>query len=286
MKKIMKLILAILLVLSFAGCSHSSSTEPEKETLKTVPSGFYKKFEQAEFNKYNSHASENGLGGTKIWIEGSFTEVNTLDSDGVKLLLAVFKDTDGHEWLLGLDVDEVTPKEVYDKLADHQILITGVYDGYSDVYEMPVVYLTQLYDRVTGNITSSAAFSYLAEDEVTPEPEPEPTPKPEPEPAPQPTTEPTPEPEPEKEQTSSIRPEIKEAIDAYEAFIDEYIAFMNKYTDSGNDISMLVDYMSFVSKLETYSNKMDALEKDLNDAELIYFYEVVNRCNLKMLESI
>ena len=61
---------------------------------------------------------------------------------------------------------------------------------------------------------------------------------------------------------------------------------MNKYTDSGNDISMLADYISFVSKLETYSNKMDALEKDLNDAELIYFYEVVNRCNLKMLESI
>jgi len=268
-KKLLRMILASMLIITCAGCSRTLT--PEKETLKNVPSGFYKKFEKADFDRFNSYASENGLAGTKIWVEGSFEEVNTLDSEGMKILLAVFKDIDGHEWLLGLDVDALTSKDVYDKIADHQVLITGVYDGYSDVYEMPVVWLTQLYDRVTGNITSSAAFSYLAEDEVAPEPEP--------------TPEPTPEPEPEKEHTSSIRPEIKEAIDAYEAFIDEYIAFMKKYSDSGNDISMLVDYMSFVSKLETYSNKMDALEKDLNDAELIYFYEVVNRCNLKLLES-
>lgn len=274
MKKLLITLLTMLMMFSFEGCSHSGTVEPEKETLKTVPSGFYKKFEQAKFSKFNSYASENGLGGTKIWIEGSFSEVNTLDSEGITILLAVFKDTDGHEWLLGLDVDELTSKEVYNEFVDHRILVTGVYDGYSDVYEMPVVYLTQLYDRVTGNITSSAAFSYLAEEEVTPEPEPEPTP------------EPTPEPELEKEQTSSIRSEIKEAIDAYEAFIDEYIAFMKKYSDSDNDLSMLADYMSFMNKLTEYERKMDALEKDLNDAELIYFYEVVNRCNLKLLESL
>ena len=274
MKKMLKLILAMLLILSFAGCSKGGSNKPEKETLKTVPSGFYKKFEKAKFEKYNSYASENGLGGTKIWIEGSYEEVNTLDSEGMKILLAVFKDLDGHEWILGLDVDALTSKDIYDGLTEHRILVTGVYDGYSDVYEMPVVWLTQLYDRTTGNITSSAAFSYLAEDEVTPEPEPEPTP------------ELTPEPEPEKEKTNSIRPEIKEAIDSYEAFIDEYIAFMKKYSESDNVVSMLVDYMSFMSKLEDYSNRMDALEKELNDAELIYFYEVINRCNLKMLESL
>ena len=268
-KKLLSMLLAAMLIMTSAGCS--KTPELEKETLKTVPSGFYKKFEKADFDRFNSNASENGLAGTKIWVEGSFEEVNTLDSEGMKILLAVFKDIDGHEWLLGLDVDALTPKEAYDDLVKHRVLVTGVYDGYSDIYEMPVVWLTQLYDRVTGNITSSAAFSYLAEDEAAPETEPEPTPEP---------TQ-----EPEKEKTNSIRSDIKEAIDAYEAFIDEYISFMEKYEESDNSLTMLADYMSFMGKLTEYEEKMDALEKDINDAEYIYFVEVMNRCNLKLLKS-
>ena len=98
------------------------------------------------------------------------------------------------------------------------------------------------------------------------------------------------EPEPEeKEEVSDniIRPEIKEAIDAYEAFIDEYCEFMTKYAESdGSDLGLLVDYATFMSKLEDYTENFDALEDDLTDAEYWYYIEVMNRCNEKMLKAI
>ncbi len=81
----------------------------------------------------------------------------------------------------------------------------------------------------------------------------------------------------------TIRPEVKEAIDAYEKFIDEYIAFMEKYEESdGSDLGMLMEYMTFISDLEEYLEKMDDLENDLTDAESWYFLEVMNRCNEKI----
>ena len=109
-----------------------------------------------------------------------------------------------------------------------------------------------------------------------------------------PTEEPEPEPEmesaQEQEQESAsentIRPEVKEAIDAYETFVDEYCEFMKKYSESnGTDLSILTDYFTFMSKLENYSDKMDAMEDDLTDAEYWYYIEVLNRCDEKMLKA-
>ena len=80
----------------------------------------------------------------------------------------------------------------------------------------------------------------------------------------------------------TIRPDVKEAIDAYEAFIDEYCEFMSKYEESNP--AMLVEYMQLIGKLESYSSKMDAMEEDLTDAEYWYYYEVINRCNEKILK--
>lgn len=104
----------------------------------------------------------------------------------------------------------------------------------------------------------------------------------------QPVEEPEPEPEQDEESVSdnTIRPETKEAIDAYESFVDEYCEFMKKYSESdGTDLSILTDYLTFMSKLEEYSKKMDALEDDLTDAEYWYYIEVLNRCNEKMLKA-
>lgn len=88
--------------------------------------------------------------------------------------------------------------------------------------------------------------------------------------------------------TAGIRPEIKEAIDSYEAFYNEYTEFMHKYqdADSASSLLMLTDYLDYLSKLEEYSEKMDALENDLNDAELAYYLEATLRIEKKMLEII
>ena len=84
---------------------------------------------------------------------------------------------------------------------------------------------------------------------------------------------------------SIIRDNVKEAIDAYEKFVDEYCAFMVKYKESnGTDISLLADYAKFLAKTSEMSKKMDDLEEELNNEELKYYTEVMLRCEEKMLD--
>ena len=81
-----------------------------------------------------------------------------------------------------------------------------------------------------------------------------------------------------------IRPKVKEAIDSYEAFYDEYIAFMKKYqsADSSDLLGMMTDYLNMIEKESEMADKMDALEDDMNDAELEYYLEVTTRVMQKM----
>ena len=263
MKRIISMIMALLLAFTFTGCSEE--TENEKPQLKAVPTGLYKEYEEADFHKFNSPAKENGLGGTKIWIEGSFSEINTLDSEGQTMLFAIIKDSHGHEWLVLLDIEQFNQKSTFEKLVNHQLLLTGIYSGYTEVYEMPMMDLIQLYDRETGNITTSETFSLIYGDSSTPAQQ---------------------QNEPQKENDSNvIRPEIKESIDAYEAFIDEYVAFMEKYDEADNSTAMMMDYLNMIDKLEKLDEKMNAMEEDLTDAEEDYYLEVMTRCSAKLLKS-
>lgn len=83
-----------------------------------------------------------------------------------------------------------------------------------------------------------------------------------------------------------IRPEFKEAMDSYEAFFDEYIAFMEKYANTTDPTAMLSDYMDFMTR---YIEAMEALEAinedDLSSAELAYYLEVMTRINQKLLSA-
>lgn len=81
-----------------------------------------------------------------------------------------------------------------------------------------------------------------------------------------------------------IRPEIKEAIDSYEAFIDEYCEFMKNYNAS--DFTMLAKYAEFLSKEVEMTKQFNDIEnEDLNDAETAYFLEVDARCIQKLNEA-
>ncbi len=77
----------------------------------------------------------------------------------------------------------------------------------------------------------------------------EPTVEPTAESAAEPTAEPSPEPQAAVAE-NEIRPEIKEFLDTYEAFIDEYADFMQKYmnTDSTGMVSMMGDYYSILAR--------------------------------------
>ena len=74
-------------------------------------------------------------------------------------------------------------------------------------------------------------------------------------------------------------------MDSYESFIDEYVAFMKKYSDNPSDVSLLADYTKYMSKYADMVEKFDKWEsEDLNDAELAYYIDVQARVSKKLLE--
>lgn len=80
-----------------------------------------------------------------------------------------------------------------------------------------------------------------------------------------------------------MRPAFKEAMDAYEAFYNEYCDFLSKYAQNPTDFSLLGQYAGMLSK----AGEMDEAfkewkEDDMNSAELQYYLEVNSRVLQKL----
>ena len=138
-----------------------------KSTVKklyNVPAGFTKGYVFGEYSRFNSHARDNGLGGTMLWINCTYKNVNAIDlsEEGVdaKVYLAQATDQNGNKWLLQIDMDYFTKIDKYQKLANHSLCITGEYQGYSDTYKMPAIFVEKIFDQDTGNTIIPDMFSY------------------------------------------------------------------------------------------------------------------------------
>lgn len=89
--------------------------------------------------------------------------------------------------------------------------------------------------------------------------------------------------EPVQELVDGMRPEFKEAMDAYEAFYDEYLAFMEKYSANPTDFNLLIQYASMLTKVAEMDEAFQKWDQeDLNSAELKYYLEVNNRVMQKL----
>lgn len=92
--------------------------------------------------------------------------------------------------------------------------------------------------------------------------------------------------EPTKEEANStvLSPEFKKTMDSYEAFFDEYVAFMQDYSKNPSSLTLLAKYPSFLQK---YTEAITALENidesELTDAEALYYAEVTLRITQKLL---
>ena len=107
-------------------------------------------------------------------------------------------------------------------------------------------------------------------------------------PTPTPATAEAEEPETPTLTDGLIRPEVKEALDSYEAYIDEYVAFMERYkaADATDMVAMMGDYTDMLSRYSEFAEKIDALgESELTNAELAYYLEVTNRVSQKLLSA-
>ena len=84
---------------------------------------------------------------------------------------------------------------------------------------------------------------------------------------------------------TKIRNDFKNAMDSYEAFIDEYIKFMKKYNSTG-DASLLKDYLDYLNKYQEFSDNFEKWKSDnLSDEETKYYLEVQTRVSKKLIDA-
>ena len=121
--------LAILIVvMMFVWFSNSSKGISEghdnnKEELKQEQE-IIDGFERAEYDKFNSYASENGLDGTLIYIEGKVINQTKIDSDEGEppLLAIVVEQEDKNRW----DVNVPSESEI-EEIGGENVRIFGTY---------------------------------------------------------------------------------------------------------------------------------------------------------------
>lgn len=86
------------------------------------------------------------------------------------------------------------------------------------------------------------------------------------------------------EMIDGMRKEFKEAMDSYETFFDQYVAFMQKYQAAPGDLSLLGDYAKFLAQYSDMMSKMDEWDDGtLSNTELSYYIEVTSRISQKLL---
>ena len=99
-----------------------------------------------------------------------------------------------------------------------------------------------------------------------------------------------------QEETPQIEPETSGDVSAgsdYRAMVDEWEAFMNKYcdfmetydSDSGNVVSMALDYADMMSQYSEWAKKMDAIDDSTLSADDVQYYiDAQARINKRLLE--
>ena len=66
------------------------------------------------------------------------------------------------------------------------------------------------------------------------------------------------------EQQSTVK--WKEFLKEYEAWIDEYILFMNKYKENPADLSLLSDYADMATEITEWASKADEVQVELESS--------------------
>ncbi len=82
-----------------------------------------------------------------------------------------------------------------------------------------------------------------------------------------------------------VTPEFKAQMDSYEAFFDEYIDFMTKFSSEDADTSaMFFEYLDMLTKYSEFMAAMESIDQEeLSEADLAYYLEVTMRIEAKLL---
>ena len=140
-KKIITISLCLCMSISIlCSCQSTSNSEPSAETVLPENVDGY---EKAEFDKFNSYAEDNGLAGTKVYIYGEVTKIDSIED----VAYAMVKASDG-EWstIFGY----CSTDELKDLYLHKNIYAFGAYSGYSDKLKTPDIIIDKVQcDRIT-----------------------------------------------------------------------------------------------------------------------------------------
>lgn len=142
---------------------------------------FVEGYEAAEFSKYNSPASENGLAGNKIYLQAKLDSVDVIKTDaGTDIIYGFFTDNNDHRWYSTLNVTLFDDTSNYSNLIEKPLVVCGIYQGYSEKYKVPAFDMYKLMNLDTGdtktgfakineslNIQSEKSNTDKTEDKVT-----------------------------------------------------------------------------------------------------------------------
>lgn len=103
--------------------TESKSIEAESKTIEYIDG-----FEVADYDKFNSYASDNGLDGTYIYVEGYVLNQTQIDDT----IGAVVEQDDGNRWNIGYNSDSII-----EELKGKRIKAYVRYMGFSDVFNLP-----------------------------------------------------------------------------------------------------------------------------------------------------
>ena len=121
------------------------------DTVASVDA-FVNGFEKAVFSKYNSNASENGLGGTNVYLNCVIDRIEFLDTDVGKAIIGYITDDSQNNWLTLMHTTPLVDKDEYKSIVGKSITLLGVYEGFSSIEQLPVVNLYKLRVDETGEI--------------------------------------------------------------------------------------------------------------------------------------
>lgn len=127
---------------------NGESSIVSKETLKQ----FIGDYEKADFDKFNSPADENGLGDSRIAIYCTLNKTEMSIANGTMSILGYASDDADNKWLVLLHTMPLVSESFFDSYIGEEVVLRGVYIGYSEVKRMPAVVLEEMMILDTGEI--------------------------------------------------------------------------------------------------------------------------------------
>lgn len=108
--------------------------EEANETLEEASAidGFL--YASVNYEKYNSYASENGLGKTPIYVIGKVLNMEDTSTEDMYIINLIIEQEDGNRWCVG-----VTYVDVLEDIVGKEIRVFGTYQGFSDKFNVPAM---------------------------------------------------------------------------------------------------------------------------------------------------